>query len=76
MVTKADIEMINEITEEKRQFLNQDWHGINPAVKHMLRVHGQFDKAEIKDCIGFYILTNVDKDILDMEFEKLKRFKR
>jgi len=39
-------------------------------------VYKMVTKAEIKDCIGHYILTNVDKDILKYEFDKLKRMEK
>lgn len=76
MVTKADIEFINLVTEEKNRFLDQDWHELRPAEEKRLKIFGLFEKAEIKDCIEWYIMTGVEQKYIDYEKQKLRRLKK
>jgi hypothetical protein len=76
MVSRATIELINSITEEKAQFLDQDWHGLNPAEEKRLKAFGLFDMAEVKDCIVWYTLTNAEKYLIDYEKQKLANMQK
>jgi hypothetical protein len=79
MVTKDTIRFINRINREKRNFKG-DYGMAGTSFlsnEERLRFHalGLLHDVEIKDCIGWYILTHVDKFFIDYELNKIYRIK-